>query len=179
MNRSQARTEILSLLKGALDNAGLLSNRLVQKIDDEWWLVDQPMAALVDPIVEEDIQAIPVEWPNVSNTPDREALLGLSSASPWLRVSLDHLGRSQASLQGSTQVRRWEAFGLLSVQIFVPSGKGLLMADGLVKILEDALDGAKTAGGAWFRNNKATEVGNTGNWHQTNFTSEFVYDDVK
>lgn len=102
-----------------------------------------------------------------------------TTVAPWARVSLRHFGGEQASLAGDSGTRRWERTGIVTVQIFVPTGEGLSEAYDLAKIVADAYEGQATASQVWFRNVRVNEVGPDGSWFQVNVIAEFIYDEVK
>lgn len=101
------------------------------------------------------------------------------TVAPWARVSLRHLSGRQASLAGGSGKRRYDRDGLITVQIFVPSGEGLLEAYNLAKIVADAFEGAATASQVWFRDVRINEVGPDGSWFQVNVVAGFTYDEIK
>lgn len=107
------------------------------------------------------------------------AQLANENATAWARVTLRHSIGRQASLSGAQAVRRWEREGTLFVQIFTSYGTGLQTADTLAKVAVDALEGATTPGGVWFRDVSFREVGIDGPWYQTNVVATFQYDEVK
>jgi len=98
---------------------------------------------------------------------------------PWARVVLRHTTAKQASLSGPSGTRRFERNGILVIQIFVPSGKGLAEAVDIPKIVQDAYEGKTTAGGAWFKDVTINEVGPDGAFYQTNIIVLFEYDEIK
>jgi hypothetical protein len=67
----------------------------------------------------------------------------------------------------------------VTVQVFVPNGQGVTLADRLCKIAAEAFEGRHTPGGVWFRNVRMREVGPDGPWVQHNVVAEFTYDELK
>lgn len=102
-----------------------------------------------------------------------------SGNSPWARVVLRHTGAQQASLSGPAGKRRWERHGIITIQIFVPAGKGLAEVVDLPKIVQDAFEGQTTTNGAWFRDVTINEIGADGSFYQTNVIALFEYDEIK
>jgi hypothetical protein len=98
---------------------------------------------------------------------------------PWARTTLRHTGGGQASLANIGGVHRFNRDGLITVQIFTPSGEGLSRAYDLCKVIADAFEGVTTVGGIWFTNTTLTEVGQEGDWFQINVTTQFTYDELK
>ena len=101
------------------------------------------------------------------------------SLDPWARVQMRTAFGNQGSLSGALGTQRWDRGGDIIVQIFIPLGEGLSRAKQLVKIVLDAYEGVTTSGGAWFRNARENEIGDDGEWHQTNVVIEFTYDEIK
>ena len=99
---------------------------------------------------------------------------------PWARVTVRHVTGAQRSMGGLGN-RVFQRRGVVTVQVFVPTGKqGLVLADRLGKVASDAFEGEETAtGSVWFRNVSYREVGIFGPWFQVNVTAEFEYDSVK
>lgn len=101
------------------------------------------------------------------------------SSDPWARVSLRHATGNQASLRGDAGTTRWDRGGILTVQIFVPTGEGLSEAYTLAKVVADAYEGTSTPSAVWFRNVRVNEVGPDGEWFQVNVLIDFTYDEIK
>lgn len=97
----------------------------------------------------------------------------------WARVKTRHTTAQQASLSGALGTRRFERHGILTIQIFEPTGKGLSGATDLPKIIQDAYEGEETANGVWFRDVVLNEIGPDGDFFQTNIVASFEYDQIK
>jgi hypothetical protein len=98
---------------------------------------------------------------------------------PWARTTLRHTGGGQASLVSFNGVSRFNREGIITVQVFTPSGEGLSRGYNLCKVISDVFEGAVTAGGVWFTNTTLTEVGQDGDWFQINVNTDFNYDELK
>ncbi len=98
---------------------------------------------------------------------------------PWARVRLRHTTSGQASLSGQSGTRIFTRNGILTVQIFVPPGKGLAEATDLPKIIQDSYEGVETSNGVWFRDVVVNEIGSDGDFYQTNVVALFEYDEIK
>lgn len=98
----------------------------------------------------------------------------------WARVTVLHNVSGQVTM-GPPNNRRFRRQGLVTVQIFTPFGDGLTDSDIFAKVALDAFEGKETGGGdtVEFRNVRMEEIGQNGNWHQTNVIAEFEYDEVK
>lgn len=117
-----------------------------------------------------------VEYQNVS--PSKNPLADGNKA--WARVTVRHATGEQRSM-GTAGGRIFTRYGIVTIQIFVPTGKqGLVLADRLGKVAVDAFEGEETStGNVWFRNVTYREVGVDGNWFQVNVIAEFEYDVTK
>jgi hypothetical protein len=114
-----------------------------------------------------------VEWPNVAV--DGPPLT--DGNVPWARINLQHGRRGQRAMGGSAG-NLYTATGIVTVQIFVPSGKqGLVNPQRLGKVALDAFEGKRTAD-VLFRNAEYREVGAKGPWFQANVMADFTYDAV-
>lgn len=116
----------------------------------------------------------PMKWENVGavSTPP-------TSLTPWARAVLRHATSRQATLSGVSGQRRFRRTGSLVVQIFQPSGEGLVGNPDLARIVQDAFEGAVTPGGVIVRSVVVNEVGPDGAWFQTNVVVSFEYDEIK
>lgn len=102
-----------------------------------------------------------------------------TTAAPWARVTVRHFPGGQASLSDDAGAKRWTRNGLITVQIFVPTGEGKAEAYALAKVVADAYEGKRTPSNVWFRNVRPNEIGPDGAWFQLNVLAEFTYDEVK
>ena len=97
----------------------------------------------------------------------------------WARITMKHVVSGQTTLSGETGQRRFTRTGVITVQIFTPTGDGNVNADLLANVAKNAFEGVHTPGDIWFRDVTATEVGQEGVWFQTNVTAAFIYDEVR
>lgn len=98
---------------------------------------------------------------------------------PWATTRIRHVTSHQSSLNGNIGQRRFTHLGYFTVQIFVPSGKGLQEAYRLAKVVSDAFEGVSSPSGIWFRNVTPREVDRDGAFFQQNVIIEFNYDEVR
>lgn len=112
---------------------------------------------------------------------DTKTEIPTSATSEWMRVQVEHLERIQPTVGNAVGLRRFRSSGLITVQIFTPYGGGLTRADLLADIVFDIFDGVSTGSGdgITFRNVTMREVGQSGNWFQSNILVDFEYDTVK
>jgi len=114
-------------------------------------------------------ELIPVKWPNVPSDLD-QTQDGVSNDAPkWARFTMEYLDGGARSIGGG----RWEFTGLLTFEIYVPSGSNDRLALRLAKIATNALRNKTTAGGVTFRNIRPRTVGNDGLWYRVDVLSEF------
>lgn len=97
----------------------------------------------------------------------------------WARATIRHAGGGQATLSGGLGRQRYTRTGILTIQLFSPSGEGLSSADISAKIFMDAFDGKSSANGVWFRKVRFNEIGPDGNFFNNNIIVEFEYDEIK
>lgn len=125
---------------------------------------------------------VPVFWPDKKTGTKGVASSNVEtppSDEPWARVTLQNVVSGQSSLADNTNKKIFTRNGVLTVQIFTPYGTGLTKSYILTKVVQDTFEGKATSNGVWFRNVRANEIGQNGEWHQTNVLVEFEYDEVK
>jgi hypothetical protein len=65
--------------------------------------------------------------------------------------------------------------GTATIQIFTRYGSGLTNNDVAAKVALDTFQGQATPGGVWFRDVTLNEVGQDGDWFQSNVLATFEY----
>lgn len=114
--------------------------------------------------------AIPVLYPDVvaDKVPDGS----------FVKIFVDYNTERPASI-GGPSLRRYRIYGLVTVQIFTPYGKGEVDSDLISGVVKGAFRGVNTGADAiTFRNARAITVGQSGSWLQANVTAEFDYDEI-
>lgn len=102
------------------------------------------------------------------------------SAGGWARATMQHISGRAATLGNAEGVRRYRHTGTVTVQLFTPTGDGLVLADTLAQIVMEAFAGKSTSpGDVVLRDVRTREVGQTGIWFQTNALASFEYDEVR
>jgi len=96
-----------------------------------------------------------------------------AASSAWARVTLRHVEADQRSLQAQDQL--YENEGILIVQLFEPSGRGLALSTLTTPMLQ-ALRVTTTPSLVWFRRVTSAEQGISEHWYQTNVSAIFQYD---
>lgn len=138
---TQARNEIMSLLKAAWD-ADTTS-------------CEFPM----------------LYWDTAQKTPTEGA---------WARATMQHGSGGQATLSNEVGARRFRYTGAVTVQLFTPTGDGLVLSDQLVQVVKNAFAGVTTnPGNIHLRNVRSQEIGQDGVWFNTNVLADFEYDEVR
>ena len=98
-----------------------------------------------------------------------------SEATPaWARITVRHTIGRDAAIGGRCFLRQ----GTVTVQIFTKFGEGLVNNDQLAKVAVDAFQGKATPGSVWFRNVRLNEIGQDGDWFQSNVLADFEYYEV-
>jgi len=95
----------------------------------------------------------------------------------WIRPSIQHVGGGQASLSGAVGSRRFDRFGMLTIQCFSPVGDGNTDADDLAGTLVNRFEAIRNSQ-VWYRNIRAIEIGKEGSTVQVNFIADFVYEEI-
>jgi hypothetical protein len=98
--------------------------------------------------------------------------------SPWAVAILRHVSGDQSTLGGDGN-RNFTNQGILIVQIYTPTAKGLQESYRLASVVKDAFDGVSSPSGVWFRNARINEAGKDGQFTQTNVLINFRYDEIK
>lgn len=111
----------------------------------------------------------------VINYPNRPETKPAASAS-WARVMLRHVEAGQRTLQAQGQL--YENEGIVIVQLFEPSGRGLAQSTLRDPALQ-AFRAQTTPGLVWFRRVTSAEVGVSDHWFQTNVSAIFSYDTLE
>lgn len=97
----------------------------------------------------------------------------------WARTQIHHNNQGQSAF-GDGGKRRYNNTGLFTIEVFTPAGDSMQTSDALVDALIRAFRQNTAANGAvWFNNARGREIGNDGNWHQTNIIVDFEYDMIE
>lgn len=97
----------------------------------------------------------------------------------WGRAMVRHAGGRQASIADVNGVRRWERTGVATIETWSPAAHGRDVADEMIEVMMEALEGASTPSGVWFRNARFNEVGQDGGWYRVNILVDFTYDLIR
>jgi len=117
--------------------------------------------------------SVPVMWPDV-------AAQKPPTSGAWARVTVQHNTGRQATLSNGVGQRRFRRTGVVTVQVFAPTGDGQEFSDQLATIAKNAFEGVTTSPGrVMFRDVRLREVGQDGNFYQVNVLADFEYDEVR
>lgn len=100
-----------------------------------------------------------------------------SATSPWARVNIQQVFGEQTSI-GDPGSRLFEHTGIVTVQVFTPVGDGLDLSDTLVEAALGAFEG-KSTNNIWYKNVRAIDVGDEGDWYHVNIKADFTYRKLK
>ena len=95
------------------------------------------------------------------------------NALPWARASTVTISSTRETNAGPGS-RKHLTEGILTVQIFTPSGDGHALEDLIVEVLKPALRSV-SIGDLWFGNVVPREIGTDGPWFNTNLVAEYRY----
>lgn len=130
-----------------------------------------------------DSAGIPVKYPDVAQDDFPPAGVDANNNPlPWVRVSVLHNpgAGGQSTLSGEVGQRRFSRFGILTVNIFTPSGGGRVLSQTLQQIAMRAFEGVRTAGtGVVFLRVRPVEAGPDGIYDLNNVIVDFEYDEVR
>lgn len=94
----------------------------------------------------------------------------------WVRVTINHELGFQNSLADQSRKKSYNRSGVIIIQCFGPlSDRGFTKAQSLAESAVQAYQGKTGAGGIWFRNCRANEIGSSGAWFQINVSIDFTY----
>jgi hypothetical protein len=116
---------------------------------------------------------------NVTDDIPADEVASTGDPALWGAVKVESGASRQASLRGDGGLRRFRRVGVLFVELYIPAGNGLSLADEASKVVLDAIEGQTTANGVYFRNAQIREEGVSGPWFLTVVAVEFEYDEVK
>lgn len=126
-----------------------------------------------------DTSSILVLYENVPGEPPDDVDTTTGKIPPFARVSVRHFTGQQTTLSGAIGQRTFSREGVVTAQIFTPTGDGLTQSDVLTEVAKNAFEGARTASDVWFINVRVVEVGPSGAWFQVNVLADFRYDAIR
>lgn len=101
----------------------------------------------------------------------------------WARVSTQGVDENQASISngvGAPGNRRYQAEGLVFVQLFGPKSRNTAMEKLrlLAQLARNAYRGKVTANGVWFSHVRIQELDPEELWQRINVVAEYAYDEI-
>lgn len=133
---------------------------------------DEVMAVVVDAAVAAGVPVARVIFDGKDNAKPVS-----SPALAWVRAVLRHQESRKRSLTGGLGKSRFVHDANLIVQLFVPSGDGLLASDAAADHFTSRMMGKVTPGGVRFFGVSANEIGEDGPWYNTNVFARIEYDE--
>lgn len=99
---------------------------------------------------------------------------------PFAHAQLIHTDFPERTLANDVGARRFGREGQLLVAIFTPAGGGLTDGYTFATVCLNAFEGVRSGSdGVKYSNSRIEEVGTRQAWFQTNFITEFEYDEIK
>lgn len=121
-----------------------------------------------------------IKWPNVGKTEDSGDKAPFTGDEPWARVIIRHIPNlGKITLSNAVGGRRYDRRGVMIVQVFSERGEGLPGNVDLPKVVQDAFEGKSLLSGLVIRRVDVQEIGESGNWYQTNVSISFEYDELR
>ena len=102
-----------------------------------------------------------------------------TSTDPFVYYSSKLGSAFQAAMGAAAGQRMFRRRGMIIIQLFCRSGKGLSESLQLAKVIADTYEGKSSPGGVWFKNVTPKDMGRDGIFQQTNIVVEFEYDEIK
>ena len=98
-------------------------------------------------------------------------------SAPWFRVA-DRPGPRRQECLGGPGARRFVAWSILFIQIFVPFGGGTLASSTLAQSLVDVFEGVQIVG-LEILSADVRDIGPDGQWYSTNVEITYQYRETK
>lgn len=120
-------------------------------------------------------------WPDVPIEPSLQKMIDGADGvvlAPYARVTVRSNTRRQRTLGQTT--RRYESSGVLFIEVFTPTGDGMVAAYDLAEDLREAFEEPNVSSfSVWYREVKIAENGSEGLWSRLTVTAEWQYDQVR
>lgn len=117
-------------------------------------------------------------YEEVPLTTAQQAIVSGSSGvtSSWTRLSIKDNLRSQTTIGNSADCRRFDAMGVILVEVYTPSGTGGLsgFCGAMCTLVQSAFE-TPNVQDPWFRNARINPVGLDRFWYHANVVAEFQY----
>lgn len=118
-----------------------------------------------------------VAWPDVPLTPLLQQYItgeieDTTDLQPWARVTIRPNVRDQRTL-GSDGNRLWTRNGILFVEIFTPTGDGMVLSNTLCELVQNAFEGISSPHSVWYPQTRINVNGIEGLWSRNTVTVEW------
>jgi hypothetical protein len=112
------------------------------------------------------------------DVPPNAALAAIikNGSAPWARIQIKHNTGEQVSIGGPGN-RKFEHMGIVLIEVYAPSGDGMVQTRALATVIRQAFEGISENNGVWYRNVRLNEVGASGYFSQANVIAEFSYEE--
>lgn len=124
---------------------------------------------------------VPIAFDNVEGlyksdgTLIQEAVDGSGNPIPWVRLNVRHANAQIVSFGPRT----YRQPGVVMTQVFIPAGVGDNRANEIAEAVAGALRGVTTGGVRFHATSAPQFVGPSGNWWQTNVSTDFEFDETQ
>jgi hypothetical protein len=149
--------------------------------------MSQTVQEAVDEILERfnsvwDDTGHPVVWQDVPITSALQKMIDGADGvelTPYARVTVRSNRRRQVTI-GQQGNRKFEGNGVLFVEIFTPTGDGLVTTRALATLVSDAFETPNLSSHhVWYQEVRTQENGSEGLWSRITVTAEWTYEQRK
>jgi hypothetical protein len=124
----------------------------------------------------------PVVWQDAPISADLQKMIDGADGvelTPYARVTVRSNRRKQTTI-GQTGARKFEGNGVLFVEIFTPTGDGLVTTRALAELVRDAFETPNVSSyHTWYGEVRTQENGSEGLWSRITVTAEWNYEQIK
>lgn len=124
----------------------------------------------------------PVVWQDVPISASLQKMIDGADGvalTPYARVTIRSNRRFQRTV-GQQGNRKFEGLGVLFVEIFTPTGDGLVTTRALAQLVRDAYETPNISSyRTWYSEARTQENGSEGLWSRITVTIEWSYEEVK
>jgi hypothetical protein len=124
----------------------------------------------------------PVVWQDVPIEPELQKMIDGADGveiTPYARVTVRSNRRRQVTM-GQQGARKFEGNGVLFVEIFTPTGDGLVNTRELAGLVSDAFETPNLSSfHTWYGEVRTQENGSEGLWSRITVTAEWTYEQIK
>jgi hypothetical protein len=125
----------------------------------------------------------PVVWQDVPITSDLQKMIDGADGvviTPYARITVRSNRRRQVTL-GNQGSRKFEGNGVIFIEIFTPTGDGLVTTRALAKLVSDAYETPNISSyHTWYTGDvQVRENGSEGLWSRITVTVEWTYEERK